>query len=353
MKINNKDLIQSYIITAARYDFSAYEKKILYRIIESLQVYVKDKTLVHKHKIDTDLFGDYHLTFQISDFLIGENDKNHVRIKEALRSLRNKTIEYEDDEIWTFMGIIENPEILKSGTLDTGVKFRLHRRVFDAFLDFSKGFTKYELKRAMSFESVYAMRFYELMSGQKKPITYTIDNLKLMFKIQEKYTRINDFLKKVVSVAKKELDKKSPYSFEYKINKIGRSFHSITLYPVYNPEHRDAEIEARKLRENVSLRWDLDKLVINYLKENYLFSDNEIKNNLGLFKRAQIELDLLYFLSTQKMNAEKKTNPKGWIINAIKKQLEQKKNPSQGKKTDFGRASKTQSVEDVLKGLNL
>lgn len=35
--IKNKDILQSYVITTARYDFSIYEKRILYRIIEVLQ----------------------------------------------------------------------------------------------------------------------------------------------------------------------------------------------------------------------------------------------------------------------------------------------------------------------------
>lgn len=35
--IKNKDVLQSYIVTTARYDFSVYEKRILYRIVEVLQ----------------------------------------------------------------------------------------------------------------------------------------------------------------------------------------------------------------------------------------------------------------------------------------------------------------------------
>jgi plasmid replication initiation protein len=350
MKINNKDLIQSYILTSARYDFSVYEKRILYRVIELLQDYTSGVKLNHKYNIQKTIFDDVDITMPASAFLKDEEDNNYTRSKTALLSLNKKIIEYEDDERWAAFNLIERPDIYKLGD---SVSFRISPIIAKAFLDFSKGFSKYELKVAMSFESTYAMRFYELLSGQKTPITYTIENLKIMFKVQNKYNLTSDFFRYVVDIAKKELDKKSPYTFEYKKNKVGRSFISITLFPIYQPDHRDSEIEARKLRENVSLRWDLDKLIINYLKENYVFSDNEIKNNLDLFKRAQIELDLLYFLSTQKMNAEKKTNPKGWIINAIKKQLEQKKNPSQGKKTDSGRASKTQSVEDVLKRLNL
>lgn len=84
-------------------------------------------------------------------------------------------------------------------------------------------------------------------------------------------------------------------------------------------------IEAKKLTKNTSLRWDLDIMIINYLKENYIFSEDEIQNNRELFVKAQNSggFDLLYFLSEQKRNAETKKNPKGWIINAIKKQLAQ------------------------------
>lgn len=123
--------------------------------------------------------------------------------------------------------------------------FRLHPLIAAVFMDFSKGYRKYELKTAMQFESVYAMRFYELMSGQEKPLSYTIEHLKEMFGIENKYKFVKDFIKYVVETAKKELDEKSPYSFEYKINKQGKKLHSITFYPVIKPEHRDELLEQR------------------------------------------------------------------------------------------------------------
>jgi len=41
-------------------------------------------------------------------------------------------------------------------------------------MNFAKGYRKYELQTAMEFESVYAMRFYELLSGQKTPLLVLI-----------------------------------------------------------------------------------------------------------------------------------------------------------------------------------
>lgn len=321
MKVNNKDLIQSYIITSAKYDYSVYEKRILYRLIELFQAMTKGQKLNHQVSITKDLFDVSVVTMPISTFLNGEDDKNHTRIKAAIESLENKKFIYEDNKTWEIIRILSEPKIDK---YKEHVSFRINPKVVDAFLDFSKGFSKYELATAMEFESVYAMRFYELLSGQKKPIIYTIDNLKIMFQLEDKYKLTADFFRYVIEPAKKELDKSSPYSFEFTPVKTGRKITAIKFYPLYQPQNRDMRIEAKKLKKDTSLRWDLDIMTINYLKENYIFSEEEIQNNRELFVQAQnsSSFDLLFFLSEQKVNARKKANPKGWIINAIKKQLE-------------------------------
>ena len=324
MKVTNKDLIQSYILTTAKYDYSVYEKRILYRIIELMQEYTKGKTLNARYSITKTMFDDIDVIMPSSAFLKDEKDQNYTRTKNALLSLNKKVIQYEDRESWGAFNLIERPVVHKIGD---NISFRISPVIAKAFLDFSKGFSKYELETAMSFKSEYSMRLYELLSGQKKPITYSIDNLKIMFKVEDKYKLTANFINKVIIPAKKELDLKSPYSFEYKLIKLGRKINSIKFYPVYQPKNRDAKIEAKKLQKSTSLKWDLDKLTINYLKENYVFTEEEIQNNRELFVSAQNSgvFDLLYFLSEQIRNAETKKNPKGWIINAIKKQLEAKK----------------------------
>lgn len=55
--VDNKELIQSYVVTTAKYDFSIYEKRILYRIIELIQGQIEGKKLTGK--IEPRLFGDY------------------------------------------------------------------------------------------------------------------------------------------------------------------------------------------------------------------------------------------------------------------------------------------------------
>ena len=323
MKINNKDVIQSYIVTSARYDFDVYEKRILYRLVELCQAQLEGQKLDPRFSINHDLWGNRDIKVPIAYLLKDEQDKNHVRIKNALNRLNEKRFEYEDDKIWKPIRLIEMPIINKYAEF---VEFKIHPEIYQAILDFSKGFRKFELVTAMSFESTYAMRFYELFSEKKSPIIYGIDRLKIMFKIEGKYKQINDFLKRVIEPAKKELDKSSPYSFEYSPIKEGRKIVAIKFYPVYIPENRDLKVEEKHLQKQVSPSWDLDVMVINYLKQNYYFDTKEIQHNMELFKYAQKkdqthEFDFMLFLSQMRYKCSDKAKPKGYLINALKKEL--------------------------------
>lgn len=317
MKNVDKNLIQSYILTTAKYDYTAYEKRILYRVIELMQELTEGRKLNQKYSVQTNIFGDVDVQMPVSAFLKDENDQNYGIAKKSLKSLNSKQIEYEDDKSWRLFNLIERPVIDKKGY----VTFRLHPLIASVFMDFSKGFRKYELKTAMQFESVYAMRFYELLSGQEKPITFTIDNLKAMFKLEGKYKLTADFIRYVIDVAKKELDAKSPYSFDYQINKQGRKYHSITFLPTFNPEHRDTFLEQRELQKQISLQWDLSRETVQYLKEVFLFDEKEIRQNIDVLKKANQTFDLLEFIASKKRYVETANNPKGYIISCVKKEL--------------------------------
>lgn len=316
--ITNKDVIQSYIVTSAKYDFTVYEKRVLYRIVEMLQAHIEGKKLQGKYTLNKNLWGDATLTMPLEAFLNGETDNNYDRVKDAFVRLESKSFEFDDGNVWTKIRLVALPKIDRYSSF---VKFTLAQEIYTALLDFSKGFNKYELTTAMSFESTYSMRLYELLSGQKKPITYTIDHLKIMFQVEEKYKLNTDFIRYIIENPKKELDKKSPYSFEFKINKLGKKAHSITFYPVYQPKNRDPKLEQIQLQKQVNLSWDMDKMTRDYLMENYFFTIDEIKRNIDIFKLADKHLDLILELSKFKAKAEKIKNIKGYIINALKKML--------------------------------
>ena len=322
-KIKNKELLQSYVLTTAKYDFSVYEKRILYRIVEIQQELLEGKKLNERYFLTENQYQDITYTLPISLFL-KENDKNnHKEVKKALESLKKKEITYQDDEIWASLTIIANPKIR---TRAETITFTVDKMINDVFLDFSKGFKKYELKTAMTFESTYSMRFYELLSNQKKPINYSIDSLKEMFNVSDKYKLTADFIRRIIEPAKRELDKCSPYTFHYEPIKTGRKITGIRFVPIHQPQFEDESLKKQKVMKQISNRWFIPKNIEDYLKYNYEFTDKELNNNLNLFETIHNNLneeEFLDFLVELRPSAQYADNPKGFLIGALKKKSEQ------------------------------
>jgi hypothetical protein len=321
MKANSKEVIQGYVLTAAKYDFSRYEKLIMYKMVEIAQDDLKGKKLGPGYSINQTLFDDRILEIPIKDFL-PEGDKNHAQVKKALTSLRNKTIEYEDDKEWRLIGIIEKPVVEK---YSDKVVFEVQPLIWQAILNFSKGHTRYELSAAMNFKSVYAMRFYEMFSKNLKPLTLNIETLKERFGLMDKYiNRPADFIKYVVIAAKKELDLKSEFSFNYSTHKDGRQITSVKFVPYHIPANKDPEREVLDLQKRLSPRFDLSKEIIGFLN-NMGFANDGVRNNLKLLKDANKKIDLYSFLKGINRKASEAKNPPAYVIGALKKYLENKK----------------------------
>ena len=299
----NKDVYTSYLFTMAKYDFTIYEKRIVYRLIDLAQAELSGLILkdnlrkIHKEECSRTI------TMPIADILRNEKDENYTIAKKAFRTLACKGLEYEDPDIWVFINIIAAPKFdKKSGT----ATFSVFDEIWQCLLNFSKGFRKYELNTIMAFKSVYAMRMYELISGQKSPLTYkntpnakvTFDSLCDRFKLPKTMRATQAFEAKVLDVAKAELDESAPWSFTYKretIRSRGRNGEKVigyTFYPVEMRQNRDPNLEkiqtiskltniasstkSGSLAQRVSdmlFNLGFDKEGINALKNKELFLD--------------------------------------------------------------------------------
>ena len=110
VKITNKDVIQSYLMTVSKYNFSVYEKRILYRLVEAMQCELEGKKLYPGLRIEKNLYDDRVVLMPISAFLANDDDENYTRVKKALLDLRNKSFEFDDGQVWKVIGIIEKPQ---------------------------------------------------------------------------------------------------------------------------------------------------------------------------------------------------------------------------------------------------
>ena len=318
----NKNFIQSYIFTAAKYDFTAYEKRIMYRLVECAQdeiagIKIKD----HMHKIQPVQLGR-EITLPTSSILRNEQDENYTIAKKAFLSLAEKHIIYEDEDYWTATPIITKPKISKKEGI---VTFLVFDEIWKCILDFTKGYRKYELATAMRFKSVYSMRFYELMAGQIKPLFVPLegsDGLRERFGLQNKYKLTADFRRKVLDMAKAELDEHSPYSFVAKEEKEGRKVIGWTLFPVFYEDREDPALQEQTRMAKVTARLQLENNVYDYLKFSFDFKSDEINKNKKTLIEGQNRIpDFMEFLGELKKGARLAENPKGYVIGAIKRKL--------------------------------
>ena len=317
-ELASREVVQSYIATTAMYDFNVYEKRVLYNLVKLAQSQIEGVRLAENlYRIDHEYADFIRIELPISDFLPDPEDKHHARVKEALQSLHRKTFTYKDAQVWECFSIIANPKIeLRSSK----VSFIVNSRVWDVLLDFSRGFSRYDLEVAFTLESPYSMRFYEMMSGQTSPITFYIEDLKKEFRLEGKYTYTKDFLRRVVDAAKSELDRKSPVTFTYTPLKDGKKFTKIVFFPVHQPllESPKALFHSTVRKYGSSAALSRDEY--RYLRE-IGFTDNGINNNLSLFLSCQKVMDFPYELALIQCKSRTKKNPCGWCIKTLKGKL--------------------------------
>ena len=200
------------------------------------------------------------------------------------------------------------------------VTFSVFNEIWDGMLNFSKGYRKYELVTAMQFNSVYSMRFYELLSGQKRPLEFTFEQLREMLCVNDKYKLVGDFKRWVLDVAKKELDGSSPYSFNYIEVKEGRKVVGFKLFPTFHPDNQDPNLLQIEMRSKLSASTQVSREAYDYFRYSFEFKAAEIsKNKKAIIEGEKKIPDFIGFLSSLVGPSRTANNRIGYVINAIKK----------------------------------
>lgn len=314
---SSKIVLQGYDLTTAHYKVGLYQKRMMMALVEAAQAHLEGETHVAGRAISLKPGYNPVITVGMDIILQEEGSKNTGAVKKEAHEFVKKAIEYTDpDGNWTVFSPIIAVQIPRyAATLE----IQVNDLFWNAILNFKRGYRKLDLNKAIALKSVYAIRFYELMSGKKDPITYSIIELKTMFCIKDKYKQVNDFIRKVIEPAKRELDMSAPYSFNFEAVKDGRKIVGFRFTPLHYPQHEASDAEKKELQRRLNLSWDIrDRHVRDYLMNSIGFTEVEIKNNLEVFRRASELLpDILNELAILKGKSRDKSNPKGWIIRSL------------------------------------
>ena len=315
------DIVQSFLFSIGRCPLSLYEQRIMCVIVKHASMFhygdVMKRTL---YAWDINNY-DLNIKLSISDVL-GDNDKHYDRVLASCRSLMSRQFIVCNPETrsWFATPIIYN--VLHSEGSGI-IQFFVSAKLMAAIVDFRKGYRQYSLDIALSLPSPYAVRFYILMAKSSSPLVYTIDELKAMFGMEDKYTQTADFIKKVVNPAKKVLDDAAVSSFYFERIKTGTKVTALKFYPVRREQQTENQLAAK-----ISTSIYLDKDLQLYLMRVAGFSIRELSAHkvlLAEFAKINAAMAILADICNR---AAKRGRSKGWIISAIRSELDSFKRTS-------------------------
>ena len=331
-EVISKEVVESYIFSTVRHDFGIYSERLLLRLVELAQREIRGLDFKGGSgigKVEIGEWGDAEVVIPVKDILSGDDDKNYAKAKSAVRNLMGRFLEYEDEQKYRATQILNEVDVDK---VAGKMVIRVNRNIWRAMLDFSKGFRKYELETAVKLRGKYSLRIYKLVSKQSEPITYSVADLRKMWGLTEKYKKVDDFVKNTIVAAKEELDRVSPYSFDYVLNSArsaevnrGRKGRPAITSVTFFPLRRLANQSTDAVRKQVDPSMLLDRDLYAMLKNKFYFDAQGIRANLTLFDIAQKECDdILEFLDGIAPAALRAANVQGYVIGAVRKHLKEK-----------------------------
>lgn len=204
------EIFQPNIITYANQNATATQKNIIYKVFEHLNQYQSKKTGLNK-----DLFNNLIVSFNIKTV---SKDTDYQKPYEAAKSLMRGYFEYEYNKdkkrhIEAVVPFVSTKHEYGSKTIE----ITINKDALPILLHLSKNYTALQASVAFGLKSVYSKKIYELCSRWKDKGGFVIteNELRAILGLQTKYARTHDFKKRVLEVAKKELEKTADIWFEY------------------------------------------------------------------------------------------------------------------------------------------
>lgn len=296
-KSSKKQLIfQDNAITTARYSMSALEKNIMYMVMAQLG------------KNDA---ADRYYRIYARDLMDRTNKEvRYAEFKEATSKLREREITIlKDNGNILQIGLISSAEYIKGeGIIEIGLDPKIRPYLFEL----KENFTTFELNMALSLNSKFAKRLYEMLAQFRstKILRISVTELKERLKLidsktrEEQYEKWSAFEKYVIKVAQKELAKHTDISFDYDLAKTGKRITNITFHikPTQIPE----EMKAINT-EGVGNRNLIDRLITDFRLRR-----DQADAIIGKFSTQEINRTL--YDITLKMKSNEVTNVGAYTV---------------------------------------
>lgn len=228
-----EEIIQVNGVTNLVADFKLTHMRVLMAIIKHLQEPIRIKVRTQKYggkAIDQALppatLGDFGLTRKLTipvlEICTGKNNMYYlVKCLDELRRMRCVFPKFKgrtDRSVkvgYMFTGLITHYYIEPySGKVDLFFLDEMVRRL----LLTEEGYGRYNLNQALDFTNKYTVRMYWLICSwrQRSGFVISIENMRRLMSSEDKYLRLDNFMRAVVDKAHAELKAQSNIYFEYR-----------------------------------------------------------------------------------------------------------------------------------------
>lgn len=266
-------IAQSNAITESRYDFSRIEKNALYCIIRQ----VRNEYVEQPHEQKTYSNMQIHISEDVLCEIAGEHHRKDAR--EALISLRHRDITIEDNNgNWLNVGFINWAGYDAAKKV---FKVEVSYQIMPYLVDLASRYTVYSLTVAIALKSKWSQRFYELCCQYKNHLENgipvfrkDINQLRVMFGLEEMYPKIPDFKSRIIDTAQKEL--KAAFDngqcdlwFEY--TQFGKGIKAEFKFIIHTRERTEAQ--QKEFKELRNIAYDIYKILLSIFPKDHGFCD--------------------------------------------------------------------------------
>jgi plasmid replication initiation protein len=215
-EVSHKVITQDNAITSARYEMSALEKNIVYLLMGQLKQTDQSDTL-------------YFIS--VKELMELTHTKNsYDDLKRATESLVGRVLSIPRPN-----GNLLQASLISSAEYIYGqgiIEISMDPKIRPYFFDLKKNFTTFQLHMALSLNSKYAKRIYEMLSQYKDLGYLKLNLLEIKKRLhlydekkgEEQYQNWNDFVRRILNVAKTEINEKTDLKIDFNGLKKGRKY---------------------------------------------------------------------------------------------------------------------------------
>lgn len=201
------------------------------------------------------------------------------------------------------------------------MRVHIYEDFWKELMKVGNGYTRYNPQAALSLNSPYAIRLYQIISEKKYPVRFSVEEFKKMFTLVKKYDLTKDLVKRILLPTQKELDRKCNWSFdlgfEYETGKKGRpAIKEFILTPRKVKENISDEEEAKSLKSRIT--WlDLRPETRLILKDTYGFTTDELLRHQDIITELDRKTDIKALITAKRKYIDRSDKPKGYIIHLL------------------------------------